>query len=143
MSKKTPDQIQAIEYLREALTPGQRVYTVMRSVNRDGTARRISVLIATGDDGIRSIDYLIHRAGIFRTRGDKAGLYVQGGGMDMGHHVVYTLGRAVFPDGVPCSGYQDTSHRCRSNDHSNEQVAQYNLLRIHSDGGYAFSHNWL
>ena len=52
------------------------------------------------------------------------GLRVSGCGMDMGFHVVYNLGYALWPDGTP------EPHGTRNG-------------APDSDGGYALKHRWL
>ena len=52
------------------------------------------------------------------------GLVIGGCGMDMGFHVVYNLGRAMWPDGTP------DPHGTRNGEPDR-------------DGGYALKHRWL
>ncbi len=54
-------------------------------------------------------------------------LVVGGCGMDMGFHIVYNLGRVLFPDGFKVEG------RGRNGDTSGWD----------KDGGYALNHRWL
>lgn len=128
----------------DSLTPGQVIYTVTRHVSQSGMGRWIS-LFAVDDAGtIRDLTYaLTHDPRTeqhFTTRGSKhEGVYVGGCGMDMGHWLVYNLGRALFPSGVPCSGDQF----CQSNDHANPPYPAPDAAVMHTDGGYAFSQRWL
>lgn len=169
MSSKKETEAQraeALEYLREALPVGTTVYTVLHSVSSNGMSRKISALIpgkheTRGTLYIRSLDYLIARAGIFRLSRDERGLTLGGAGMDMGFHLVYSLSRELYPDGFPCTGEPG----CPSNDHTNYRpwldqgtfnhetrawegridnpVPNYVKGTIHSDGGYALNHTWV
>jgi len=56
--------------------------------------------------------------------------------MDMGFHLVYSLSRALYPDGFACVG-----DYCPSNDHSNGQPKD--LRSHHRDGGYALRQEWI
>lgn len=114
----TPQEAQA--RLHELLKPGDTVYTILRHVSRSGTHRRISLL--TGD--MHSLDWLIEQAGWGRTRRDKEGLVADGCGMDMGFHLVYNLGRALWPNGTP------EPHGRRNGEPD-------------SCGGYALKHRWV
>ena len=71
-----------------------------------------------------------------RGRGD--GLKVSGAGMDMGFWLVYTLSRALWPDGYACIG-----EGCPANDHSNGLREYTAGKHQHSDGGYALRQRWL
>jgi hypothetical protein len=102
----------ALASLRKLLTPGDTVYAIVRSVSRSGMSRTIDFYTFT--DGTPS--YLsghISKALDYR-RNDSGALKVGGAGMDLASHCVYHLGRALYPDGVPCTG-----EGCTSNDHHN------------------------
>lgn len=116
-------------YLR-TLEPGQRVYAMITRVARSGMSRCIRIF--TLDDGrMNEITHMVARAcGWPMTAND--GLRVGGCGMDMRFHVVYTLGRVLFPNGYECAG----ADKCRSNDHSNGDRVY--TPHLHRDGGYAF-----
>lgn len=163
MSKATEreaEKQEAIATLRKILKPGQRVYTSLDRVSSSGMSRRISVIIpGKGRDGqpsIRNISWLVSQAtGIPLVEGS---LRVGGAGMDMGFHVVYTLGRAMFPKGVHCTGsngyienpssengYEgrvSKTPRCNSNDHFNG-LREYDRKIVHNDSGYVFDHEWI
>lgn len=102
--------------------PGDRVYTVLRSVSRSGMRRTLSVLIVT-EGRISDITYSV--AIVAGYRRDKRGHIIVGGcGFDAGYDVVYSLGRALWPDGTP------EPHGVRNG-------------QPDSDGGYALNHSWL
>lgn len=126
-ARKEAEREDARTRLLSMLKPGDRVYTVLRHVSSSGMSRRISLVIPTTDhDGkpaVTSIDWLAARVLSYRQH-DKGGLMVSGCGMDMGFHVVYALGSALWPDGTPephgrRNGEPDTA------------------------GGYALRHEWL
>jgi hypothetical protein len=108
--------------LLSMLKPGDTVYCILRSVSRSGMQRQISLCVAT--DGMRNIDSLA--ADLMGYPVDK-GIKVTGCGMDMGFHLVYNLGRCLFPEGFPVEG------RGRNGDTSGHD----------NDGGYALKHSWL
>ena len=108
--------------LRALLSPGQTVYTILRHVSASGMTRRIS-LCAIADGGLRHLDNLV--AALLDYRQHKhSGLIVTGCGMDMGFHLVYNLGAALWPDGTP------TPHGTRNGEPD-------------SAGGYALNHAWV
>lgn len=90
---------QIADSLRKDLTPGQTVYCELRHVSASGMLRRISLFIVENGK-IRSIDYFA--AVVMGDKvSDKGGIAVSGCGMDMGFHLVYTLGQCLWPDGTP------------------------------------------
>jgi hypothetical protein len=126
-ARKEAERDDARARLLTMLKPGDRVYTVLRHVSASGMSRRISLVVATTDhDGkpaVTSIDWLAARLLSYRQH-DRGGLVVGGCGMDMGFHLVYALGSALWPDGTPephgrRNGEPDTA------------------------GGYALRHEWL
>jgi hypothetical protein len=82
------------------------VYTVLRSVSSSGMTRHISLKVAQGDD-IYDITYLAAQALGDKVH-DKHGfntLKVNGCGMDMGFHIVYSLSSVLFA-GQERAGYK-------------------------------------
>lgn len=106
---------EAIARLHEILKPGDRVFGIVRTVSRSGMSRTIDFFAfkAAGPDEpgrkhCGEVDryylsgYIATALGYNR---DKSGaLKVQGCGMDMIFHVVYSLGYVLFPEGfgIPC-----------------------------------------
>lgn len=117
---ETAQKEQAKQHLRKLLKPGQTVYTILRHRSASGMSRSISLVIPT-KDGIQSLDYWIAQAQGESTDQKNGGLKVSGCGMDMGFHLVYNLGRMLYPKGVK---------KGRGG-------------RPDKDGGYAFDHKWL
>lgn len=118
--------------LLKRLKPGQRVYTILRSVSSSGMSRSLSVLIVTGPwqvgvhiqpAEIADITYSVAIVAGYR-RNKRGHIVVGGCGFDTGHDVVYSLGRALWPEGTP-------------EPHGNRNG------KPDSDGGYALNHSWL
>lgn len=84
--------------LRVLFPQGSTVTTVVRHVSQSGMQRAISVLHA-GTDGIDDVSWMISRAGLFKNHTRQPGLKVDGAGMDMAYHVVYTLAGRLYGDG--------------------------------------------
>lgn len=158
--------------LHDLLPPGTTVHTILRHVSKSGMSRDISLVILT-PDGPRDITALAADAMGRKLSGycDFPAIRVGGTGMDMGYHLVYSLARALYPDGHLCTGARD----CPSNDHSNDygRLAHewdkahelsfttipaelvherqqwissrrtYRRNRRHSDGGYALRQRWM
>lgn len=116
---------QAEESLRKLLQPGSKVYTKVEAVSSSGMSRRISAYICEGGD-IRCINHWVATV-IDEKESDKGGITIGGCGMDMGFHMVYTLGRYLFPDGFKVEG------RGRNGDTSGWD----------RDGGYALKQEWM
>lgn len=146
VSKRDHDD--AVARLRELLPPGSTVFCVLRHVSRSGMQRIISfyALVPDGKGGTypQYLDgYISSAVGLPRASGMRDGLKVNGCGMDMGFHVVYELGYALYGRG----GWGCIGERCPSNDHSNgdRNYAKHTKRRphLHTDGGYALRSQWL
>jgi hypothetical protein len=142
-SKFSKQEIEeAKEALRERLKPGDKVYTLMVSRSRSGMSRRIRLFIFK-DSEREDITFWVARA-IQWPINDDHELRVDGTGMDMGFHTVYTLSHALFPDGFECIGEDKAKHwtkNCPSNEHNNGD--RNYKPHHHSSGGYALRHEWL
>ena len=146
MTKVTEsERLEALERLREWLSPGDTVYTILRHVSRSGMQRTIDAIVADRIDtkpGVFCIGWAIAKALDMRFDRDRSGVKIGGCGMDMGFELVYNLGRALWPNGVPCTG-----EGCLSNDHANgdrNYIAHTQIApRMHSDSGYALRQRWL
>lgn len=124
-----------LKKLHECLKPGDTVYTVLRHCSRSGMFRKIDLYIIQNGEPVR-ISYYAALAMGEKIDRDTGAVSVGGCGMDMGFHLVYNLGRVMFPNGYVCGG-----KICNSNDHTNgdRNYRKHN----HKDGGYAFRHSWL
>lgn len=118
---------QARKQLRDLCPPGTMVYTSLKQVSRSRMSRQIDVFVTEGGS-IRDITGLVSiAAGI--TQGKHGHLVVGGCGMDMGFHVVYSLGRALYPEGFKLAANQYG----RNGDKSG----------FDRDGGYALKQSWI
>ena len=98
--------------LREWIKPGDTVHTILRHVSRSGMLREIGIVLLKDGSNLHP-NYLVAEA-LGERIGKRDGVIVGGCGMDMGFHIVYNLGYALWPDGFGCIG-----KGCRSNDHFN------------------------
>lgn len=164
------EQAEAAKELRKLVKPGDRIYTVLRHRASSGMFRVIDLVIPVreyrdiyppkanpsypGESDysakpkrvfvgirLRSIGYTAAKAMGDKWDSDRGGIAAGGCGMDMGFHLVYNLGRSLYPGGVNCAGRE----RCQSNDHVNPgpDRANYDRRHKHRDSGYAFKHEWL
>lgn len=109
------------------LKPGDTIWTILRHRARSGMFRRISVLVfAEGEP--RFLDWPAARLLGLGLPDDGEGIGVSGCGQDMGFHLVYELGRRLFP-----KGFKVAKNQGRNGDKSGREL----------DGGYAFKHRWL
>lgn len=143
MRKSDAEKREAIERLHRMVEPGDTVYTILRHVSRSGMQREISLVAvdrsvvkqldkdvrvheavaSLGREAVGTIDYFVSRALGCRV-GSHGGLVVGGAGMDMGFHLVYNLGRTLWPNGT------EKPHGKRNG-------------QPDRDGGYALKHGWL
>lgn len=135
-SSKTVQE-EAKIYLHKHISPGERIYTVLRHVSKSGMMRIIDVFLIDKDCKPFRISWSVAEAIGYPYDRKHEGVKVNGCGMDMGFEIVYNLGHALFPDGFNCVGIK----KCRSNDHSNGD-RNYTPHR-HNDGGYALKHEWI
>ncbi len=93
----TSEQTKALEFLRRFLRKGTKVYTVLRHVSTSGTSRFIDLYVVNQNEPIRitwSAALILEWA--YSKRWEA--IRVQGCGMDMGHHAVYTLSALTLKD---------------------------------------------
>ena len=96
MSVSKKEQQLAIERLRKWIRPGDTIYCILRHVSRSGMMRVID-LVKVGEDGeILNIGYNAALALGWPYDRRREGVRVSGTGMDMGFHLVYSLGHALF-----------------------------------------------
>jgi len=92
------DVEQARERLLELLKPGDRVYCILRHVSRSGMMRRISPVIIKGGCTM-NLDNWVGAVLDWPSAGTGEGIKVDGCGMDMGFHLIYSLSSVLFKDG--------------------------------------------
>lgn len=129
-AQKEQEREESRQTLLSWLKPGDKVYTVLRHVSRSGMSRRIDLYAFVMDDKGEPCKVWLswHAARVMGYRlggrsGDD-GIVTGGCGMDMGFHLVYTLGRYLWPDGTP------EPHGRRNGEPD-------------SDGGYALRQEWI
>lgn len=139
------DRDDARDILRKMIRPNTTVYTQLLSVSRSGMSRQIAVVVGGRDGSVTDISGLVARATGTRWNDRTGGVVMSGAGMDMGFALVYSLGRALWPDGHRCTSKRDRHGRniCRSNDHANNPSLPYDGRKIHKDSGYALRQSWL
>jgi predicted HAD superfamily phosphohydrolase len=104
------DKLEAEERLRELFDelPKKTAYTVTRKVSSSGMTRRMSVFVVDTDGDLRDISYYVGAVlgwSITDVMGHRT-VRVDGCGMDMGFHLVYSLSYALYRDvSVERSGY--------------------------------------
>jgi hypothetical protein len=117
-----------IDRLNKLLDGNKTIYTTVKQVSSSGMSRHICVYIAK-DNQIINITYYVAKILDYRINRNTGGLVVGGCGMDMGFAVVYSLGRAMRPDGFKL----EAGHHGRNGDKSG----------FDKDGGYYFNQQWM
>lgn len=118
ISKKVYDdwvKVDAIDFLKACLKPGAKVMCVLRHCSKSGMRRSISFFVVH-DGELVALDWHMSRAMGYTVDQKHGGLIASGCGMDMGWHVVYSLGRVLWPKGTS---------------------------EPESDGGYALKSEWI
>lgn len=141
----------AITALREMLSPGTTVYTILRHVSRSGMMRHISVIGPESND----ITWQVARALGDRIDPKTGGIKVGGCGMDMGFHLVYNLSHRLYPDGFGVRGDGPNGHEYPVGRRTREQTTKAREGGViffgrngdtsgwDNDGGYALRQRWL
>lgn len=132
--RKDKEREAACDRLRELFPVGSHINIVCTEVSRSGSTNGYRVLISNhpDDERLGDISWLVATA-IDAKRSNSGAIKSGGWGLDRAFHIVYRLGRALYPHGVPCTGDEN----CRSNDHFNGDH-DFTKGKIHSDGGYAY-----
>jgi hypothetical protein len=94
---------QAIEQLKNILSEGDTVYTVLRHRSASGMSRRIDLYIFRDNQKHYLTGLFAHAMG---EKAPEDGYKVGGCGMDMGFHLVYTLSSVLFPEDRKNGGYK-------------------------------------
>lgn len=130
--KNQTEKQEALAELKKAIqgakknprTKKPQLYTVLRHVSGSGMSRSISLCYVNKQGVICELDYWLCKALGYTFDKNNGGVKVSGCGMDMGYHLVYNVGAAVYPKGTKKprgtrNGEPDTS------------------------GGYSLNHSWL
>lgn len=148
MTTKAEARREEIAHARETLleryelTPGSTVWTTTSHVSRSGMSRVMDAYVIRNNEPLR-ITWSVADAVDWRYDQRYEGVKVDGCGMDMGFHLVYTLSQVLYPEGFGCIG-----EGCPSNDHSNgdrDHAPHADGLNNHwhRSGGYALKQRWL
>ncbi|AYD82169.1 hypothetical protein KNU13_gp83 [Gordonia phage Turuncu] len=86
---------EALDRLREILPPGSTVVTIVKHVTASGMGRTIQPVTVYNGAVFDLTGYVARVVG-WKVDTDRGGVYVQGCGMDMGFHLVYTLARTIY-----------------------------------------------
>ena len=129
-SGKEEARSEAKAKLRKLVKQGGIVYTALEHRSTSGMTRHISCYVVSCRE-IENITYYVANLLGYRRAKNTGGLVVTGCGMDMGFHVVYNLGRTLFPKGGPL---EKTSPSRRYQEMENGRE---------TDGGYLIEHKWL
>ena len=108
---------------RLGVKPGSTVYTVLRHVSASGMSRVIDLFVIHKGEPCR-ISHAAAALMSYNLDSKHDGLKVGGAGMDMGFHVVYSLGSHLWPKGTA------KPHGTRNG-------------KPDRDGGYALKQRWL
>lgn len=106
-TRKAAVAFAAREELRKWLEPGDTIFVVLRRVSASGMSRLIDVYVIK-DNEPRWLTLLVAEALGWPFREQDDAMRVSGAGMDMGFHVSYSLGQALWPKGhgdEPHGGY--------------------------------------
>lgn len=138
--------------LRTLYPVGSTVPMRVEYVSRNGMRRHISVWHRSDKGTWSNASRMVAEVVGMPLNGRGDALVVDGCGMDMCFHLVYSLSRGLYRQGVPCTGHRYTGkagngryvYRCRSNEHVNpgEDRDMYRRGRRHTDGGYALDYGY-
>ena len=120
----TPDEARTT-LKRLGVKPGTTIYTLCRRVSTSGMSRVIDLFVIHKNQPV-SIAWCAAALMSYSldSHSNGYGLKVSGAGMDMGFHVVYSLGSVLWPKGTP------KPHGTRNGEPD-------------QDGGYALRQRWL
>lgn len=98
------EQSDAIERLKSWVMPGDTIYCVLAHKSASGMRRvirfyKIEASAKTGKSETSDLSWNIAKALEYGYDEKKEGVIVNGCGMDMGFHVVYSLSDKLFADG--------------------------------------------
>lgn len=96
MPKHTADEIvTATRALTAAFPVGAKVTTL--TMHNTGASASVRVLHGDADGGVTDLSWAVARVLGWRFDRKRGGVWVTGGNIDYGHHIVYTLARALYP----------------------------------------------
>lgn len=98
-STKAYLQAEAVLRLKDWIKPGDTLHTQIKTVSRSGMSRVIQVIKIGCNKGEPSLSYLGYNIALvldWKYDREREGVKVGGCGMDMGFHMVHTLGYALY-----------------------------------------------
>ena len=113
------ERAEAIANLRERLQPGDVIFTRLNHVSASGMTRWLDLFVIRDNEPPR-LSWSAAAATDYTYCDRRESLKIEGCGMDMGFSAVYSLGRALWPDGT------DSPHGTRNGEPD-------------TDGGYALA----
>lgn len=151
-SEKAAHKAESYKHLRKILKPGDTIHSVLRHVSRSGMSRRIDFYKMTKDGPIW-LTGAIGRVLEYR-ESDQGGLVVGGCGMDVGFHVVHSLGYALFGDlaskgtGAKANRLRArlrkvTGHYLMQGGRTEEPDTTKPAQEWFNAAGYALKHQWM
>jgi hypothetical protein len=120
----------ATETLQSLIKPGMTIRCILRRVSRSGMSRVISIMVIK-DNETYPISWAASRVLGWPYDAREQGVKVGGCGMDMGFHLVYSLGCVIFPEGGPV----EHSQRRRQEEREGSKIER--------NGGYLLRHEWI
>lgn len=124
MTKATKkEKLSALADLREMLKPGDVIFTRLNHVSASGMTRWLDLFVIRENEPLR-LTWSAAAATDHTYCDRRESLKIEGCGMDMGFSAVYSLGRALWPEGT------DSPHGTRNGEPD-------------TDGGYALKQRWL
>ena len=141
--KHTKEEIaEAKKRLLNILKPGSKIYTILRHRSSSGMSRVIDLIFIDAEYS-GSLHHMEAKPNIYRIGYNVAivlglkwdnrdGIKVGGCGMDMGFHLVYSLGSALWGHGSEGDAVKQGYVTGRNGDTTPE-----------TDGGYLLKHSWL
>lgn len=118
--------------LKDWIKAGDTVYTILRHRSASGMSRIIDCKHVDKQGRITHIGYNVARALGYTWDSQREGMRVGGCGMDMGFHVVYSLGSVLWGHGKDSEASKQGVVTGRNGDTQPE-----------TDGGYLLKHSWL
>lgn len=103
--KNADYRAEAFVRLREVFPVGSTATTIVRHVSRSGMTRTISVLAIDKRGEIRDVSSDVARVLDWSVDRDRGGVRVDGCGMDMCFHLVYSMSRAIHAGLDSDAGY--------------------------------------
>ena len=102
--EKIQERIEALNFVRGLTDEDNRIYVSQVHVSRSGMQRRLRLYWMDTTQEYPKVDITYHASKILGWSMDNRGLKVDGCGMDMHFHTVYTLSGYLYPDGFKVEG---------------------------------------